>query len=174
MLMLVWRLTAYLLHRRRYLLVEVNKTSSPYRHEARFIIEQLGVESKGDAPYTYYLSSAQPSTNSWRRTKSLQYLEGSLGWKSFKVCSNGPRSRKKRATVTRPDLPTWWRASGRSSCSVLSGNSNCRSWIVYFKLCQEHFVPATRGITRDEQCSLPHVRSSVGHLRRNLLFHLST
>ena len=30
------------------------------------------------------------------------------------------------------------------------------------------------GITRDEQCSLPHVRSSVWHLRRNLLFHLST
>ena len=36
------------------------------------------------------------------------------------------------------------------------------------------FVPATRGITRDEQCSLPHVRSSVWHLRRNLLLHLST
>ena len=37
-----------------------------------------------------------------------------------------------------------------------------------------NFVPATRGITRDEQCSLPHVRSSVWHLRRNLVFHLST
>ena len=36
------------------------------------------------------------------------------------------------------------------------------------------FGPATRGITRDEQCSLPHIRSSVWHLRRNLLFHLST
>ena len=74
------------------------------------------------------------NTNSWRRAKSLEYLEGSLGWKSFKVCSHGPRSRKKRATVTRPDLHTWWMASGRSSCPVLSGNNNCRSWNVHFQL----------------------------------------
>ena len=96
-----------------------------------------------------------------------------MGWKSFKVCSNGPRSQKKRATVTRPDLHTWWMASGRSPCPVLGGNNNCRSWNFHFQLCYEHFVPATRGITRDEQCSLPHVRSTVWHLRRNLLFHLS-
>ena len=40
--------------------------------------------------------------------------------------------------------------------------------------CSLHFVPATRGIPRDEQCSLPHIRSSVWHLRRNFLFQLST
>ena len=71
--------------------------------------------------------------HSWRRAKSFEHLEGSLGWKSFKVCNNGPRSRKKRATVTRPDLRTWWMASGRSSSPVLGGNNNCRSWNVHFQ-----------------------------------------
>ena len=49
--------------------------------------------------------------------------------------SSGPRSRKKRATVTSSDRHTWWMASGRPSCPVLSGNNNCRSWNVHFQLC---------------------------------------
>ena len=71
------------------------------------------------------------------------------------------------------DFHTWWVASGRSSCSLISGNFNYRSWNAHIQFCQEHFVPATCCITRDDQCSLSHFRSSVSHLWRNLLFHLS-
>ena len=105
------------------------------------------------------------------RVKYFDLYEGGLGWKRFKVFKNGPQSWKKRTTVTHPDFHTWWMASGRSSCSVLSGNNNCRSWDVHIQLYEEHFVPATRCAVGDEQCSLPHVRSSVCHLRGDLLFH---
>ena len=57
-------------------------------------------------------------------TNSIEHREGSLGWKSYKVCKNGPGSRKNGTTVTRPAFHTWRMASGRSSCSVFSGNRN--------------------------------------------------
>ena len=52
--------------------------------------------------------------------KSFEHLEGSLGWESFKVCKNGPRSPNKCTNVTCHDFHTWWMASGLPSCSVLS------------------------------------------------------
>ena len=66
--------------------------------------------------------------------KSFEHLEGHLGWKSFKVCRNGPSSRKKRTIFTRLAFHMWWVASGRPSCSMLSSNRTCRPRNVHIQL----------------------------------------
>ena len=83
--------------------------------------------SKKHSPPTFRTASSEygvnctPGFSCLRRAQDVHDQSVTLLWK--------------RETVTRPDLHTWWMASGRTSCSVLSGNGNCRSWNVHFQLC---------------------------------------
>ena len=81
-----------------------------------------------------WLETFSGDTKLWTSLNIFEHLEGSLGRESFKVCKNGPRRRKKRTIVIRPAFHTWWMASGRLLCSVLSGNRNCRSRNVHIRL----------------------------------------
>lgn len=73
-----------------------------------------------------------------------------MRWKSLKVSRNGPRSQKKPTIVTHPAFQTLCVASGRPSCSVLTGNRNCRGRNVHIELGEEYFVSATRCNTFDD------------------------